>query len=55
MASNSDSFLLEQPQQKRMVDDIERRLNVLFDALNCEALSRPVVDQLLTLVQGMIA
>ncbi|KAG9122073.1 protein transport protein S31 [Ceratobasidium sp. 392] len=41
------------PQQKRMVDDIERRLNVLFDALNCETLSRPVVDQLLTLIQAM--
>lgn len=37
-----------------MVDDIERRLNVLFDALNCETLSRPVVDQLLTLVQGRL-
>ncbi|CAE6512434.1 unnamed protein product [Rhizoctonia solani] len=41
------------PQQKRMVDDIERRLNVLFDALNCETISRPVVDQLLTLIQAM--
>ncbi|KAG8748083.1 protein transport protein S31, partial [Ceratobasidium sp. 423] len=41
------------PQQKRMVDDIERRLNVLFDALNCESLSRPVVEQLLTLIQSM--
>ncbi|CAE6536089.1 unnamed protein product [Rhizoctonia solani] len=43
------------PQQKRMVDDIERRLNVLFDALNCETLSRPVVEQLLTLIQAMQA
>ncbi|KAJ1302288.1 hypothetical protein OPQ81_001105 [Rhizoctonia solani] len=43
------------PQQKRMVDDIERRLNVLFDALNCETISRPVVDQLLTLIQAMQA
>ncbi|QRV81661.1 transporter protein Sec31 [Ceratobasidium sp. AG-Ba] len=43
------------PQQKRMVDDIERRLNVLFDALNCETLSRPVVDQLITLVEAMRA
>ncbi|KAG9093871.1 hypothetical protein FS749_013601 [Ceratobasidium sp. UAMH 11750] len=30
-----------------MVDDIECRLNVLFDALNCETLSRAVVDQLI--------
>ncbi|KAH7332903.1 hypothetical protein B0J17DRAFT_678030 [Rhizoctonia solani] len=43
------------PQQKRMVDDIERRLNVLFDALNCETISRPVVEQLLTLIQAMQA
>ncbi|KAG8707756.1 protein transport protein S31 [Ceratobasidium sp. 423] len=43
------------PQQKRMVDDIEQRLNVLFDALNCESLSRPVVEQLLTLIQSMQA
>ncbi|KEP48003.1 protein transporter SEC31 [Rhizoctonia solani 123E] len=43
------------PQQKRMVDDIERRLNVLFDALNCESISRPVVEQLLTLIQAMQA
>ncbi|KAG8688113.1 protein transport protein S31, partial [Ceratobasidium sp. 423] len=42
-------------QQKRMVDDIEHRLNVLFDALNCESLSRPVVEQLLTLIQVMQA
>ncbi|GAB1525797.1 protein transport protein S31 [Rhizoctonia solani] len=41
------------PQQKRMVDDIERRLNALFDALNCGTLSRPVVDQLITLVEAM--
>ncbi|KAG9101660.1 Negative regulator of mitotic exit [Ceratobasidium sp. UAMH 11750] len=38
-----------------MVDDIERRLNTLFDALSCETLSRPVVDQLITLVQGSCA
>lgn len=35
-----------------MADDLERRINPLFDALNCETLSKPVVDQLLVLIQG---
>ncbi|KIJ63089.1 hypothetical protein HYDPIDRAFT_182419 [Hydnomerulius pinastri MD-312] len=43
------------PQQKRMVDDLERRISPLFDALNCETLSKPVVDQLLVLIQAMAA
>ena len=38
-----------------MVDDLERRINPLFDALNCETLSKPVVNQLLVLIQGMRA
>ncbi|KAL0957912.1 hypothetical protein HGRIS_000093 [Hohenbuehelia grisea] len=41
------------PQQKRLVDDLERRVNPLFDALNCETLSKPVVDQLLVLTRAM--
>lgn len=41
-----------QPQQKRLVDDLERRINQLFDALNCETLSPYVNDQLVVLVQG---
>lgn len=36
-----------------MADDLERRINPLFDALNCETLSKPIVDQLLVLIQGM--
>lgn len=28
-----------------MADDTERRLNVLFDALNCDALSPPSLDR----------
>lgn len=47
------SSLFAQPQQKRLVDDLERRINPLFDALNCETLSQPVVDQLLVLTRGM--
>ncbi|KAF8886801.1 hypothetical protein BD779DRAFT_1673098 [Infundibulicybe gibba] len=41
------------PQQKRLVDDLERRINPLFDALNCETLSQPVVDQLVVLTRAM--
>ncbi|KAF9226221.1 hypothetical protein BS17DRAFT_776900 [Gyrodon lividus] len=41
--------------QKRMVDDLERRINPLFDALNCETLSKAVVEQLLILTQAMAA
>ncbi|CAA7257388.1 unnamed protein product [Cyclocybe aegerita] len=43
------------PNQKRLVDDLERRINPLFDALNCETLSRPVVDQLVVLTRAMDA
>ncbi|KAG6861064.1 hypothetical protein C0995_004406 [Termitomyces sp. Mi166 len=43
------------PQQKRLVDDLERRISPLFDALNCETLSRPVVDQLIVLTRAMEA
>jgi protein transport protein SEC31 len=45
-------LFLTQPQQRRLVDDLERRINPLFDALNCETLSKPVVDRLLTLTKG---
>ncbi|KAH9943542.1 hypothetical protein B0H21DRAFT_748869 [Amylocystis lapponica] len=41
------------PQQKRLVDDLERRINPLFDALNCETLSKPVCEQLVVLSRGM--
>jgi len=37
------------------VDDVERRLNSLFDALNCETLSQYVTDELLNLSQAMAA
>ena len=45
---------MKQPQQKRMVDDLERRVNLLFDALNCETLSETVVEHLLALTSGML-
>ncbi|KAF8224277.1 hypothetical protein L208DRAFT_1312374 [Tricholoma matsutake] len=41
------------PQQKRLVDDLERRINPLFDALNCETLAKPVLDQLLVLTRAI--
>lgn len=41
--------------QKRLVDDLERRINPLFDALNCETLSKPVVEQLVLLTRAMEA
>jgi hypothetical protein len=44
--------VISQPQQKRVVDDLDRRINSLFDALNCETLSKSVVDQLLVLATG---
>ena len=43
-----------QPTQKRQVEDIERRLEPLFDALNCETLSAGVVDQLIVLTRGSL-
>lgn len=43
------------PSQKRQIDDLERRINPLFDALNCETLSQPVVEQLLVLTSAMAA
>lgn len=40
------------PQQKRLVDDTERRIDLLFDSLNCETLPDSTVEQLLVLVKG---
>ncbi|KAI0297383.1 hypothetical protein BC826DRAFT_1103471 [Russula brevipes] len=39
--------------QRRLVDDLERRINPLFDALNCETLSAPAVVQLGELTKAM--
>ncbi|KAI5981661.1 hypothetical protein EDC04DRAFT_2848364 [Pisolithus marmoratus] len=43
------------PQQKRMAEDLERRINGLFDALNCDTLSKSVIDQLNELTRAMEA
>ena len=34
------------------MDDVEKRLNPLFDALNCETLSQSVTDALLNIARG---
>ncbi|KAF9644242.1 hypothetical protein BDM02DRAFT_1054166 [Thelephora ganbajun] len=43
------------PQQKRLVDDVEKRVNLLFDALNCETLSQNVTDALINIARAMQA
>lgn len=43
------------PQQKRFLDDTERRLNVLFDDLNCETIPPAIVAQLGELVKAIAA
>jgi len=35
------------------VDDVEKRLNLLFDALNCETLSQNVTDALINIARAM--
>lgn len=34
------------------MDDVEKRLNPLFDALNCETLSQNVADALINIARG---
>ena len=34
------------------MDDVEKRLNLLFDALNCETLSENVTDALINIARG---
>jgi protein transport protein SEC31 len=41
-----------QPQQKRFLDDTERRLNILFDLLNCDTVPPDTLAQLAELVKG---
>ncbi|CAG8512910.1 4040_t:CDS:2 [Diversispora eburnea] len=44
-----------QPSQKRMLDDTEKRLNILFDALNNEDISPEVIETLTDLVRALEA
>ncbi|KIJ26018.1 hypothetical protein M422DRAFT_272983, partial [Sphaerobolus stellatus SS14] len=41
------------PNQKRLVDDTDRRVNLLFDALNCETLSKNTSEILFALIRAM--
>jgi hypothetical protein len=41
-----------QPQQRKFLDDTQRRLNVLFDGLNCETIPAGSVAQLGEMVKG---
>jgi len=41
-----------QAQQKRIADDVERRVNTLFDALNCDTVSPAVLEGLGALSNG---
>lgn len=41
-----------QPQQVKIVNDTEKRLNILFDMLNCETLSETSTKRLVELCQG---
>ncbi|KAF9343005.1 protein transport protein S31 [Mortierella sp. NVP85] len=43
------------PAAKRPLDDAEKKLNVLFDMLNNEEVSGPVVEQMLLLAQALQA
>jgi protein transport protein SEC31 len=40
------------PQQKRFLDDMEKRLVALFDALNHDEIPPPIASQLLRIVKG---
>ncbi|KAI5474282.1 hypothetical protein MNV49_003665 [Pseudohyphozyma bogoriensis] len=44
-----------QPQEVKMVNDIEKRLNLLFDMLNCETLRDPSLGRLLEIVKAIEA
>lgn len=41
-----------QPQQAKMINDTEKRLNLLFDMLNCETLSETSHARVLEIVKG---
>ncbi|KAF6753615.1 hypothetical protein DFP72DRAFT_1010406 [Ephemerocybe angulata] len=52
LVENLNRFKQTTP-QKAVVQALENRLNGLFDALNCETLSPPVVDMLIVLCQAI--
>ncbi|KAI9627655.1 hypothetical protein H4Q26_017222 [Puccinia striiformis f. sp. tritici PST-130] len=46
---------MKQGKPKEIVDDTERRLNVLFDGLNCETVPLSVIDELTDIVKAIEA
>ncbi|KAK4699869.1 hypothetical protein P7C70_g6385, partial [Phenoliferia sp. Uapishka_3] len=43
------------PQQAKMMNDMEKRLNMLFDMLNCETLPQPALGRVLDIVKAIEA
>ena len=43
------------PQQAKMMADMEKRLNLLFDMLNCETLPQAQLDRVLEIVKAIEA
>ncbi|GAA5915736.1 uncharacterized protein JCM6883_002940 [Sporobolomyces salmoneus] len=41
------------PQQAKMINETEKRLNMLFDLINCEALSEPSTEKVLEICQAI--
>lgn len=41
-----------QPQQAKMINETEKRLNMLFDLINCEALSENSTEKILEICRG---
>jgi protein transport protein SEC31 len=46
--------LIKQAHVTRIVDDTERRLNILFDGLNNETVPRQAVDQMNNIAKGVL-
>ena len=42
------------PQQKRIVTDVDKRLNILFDLLNNDEIPAAVMSELVRLAQGIL-
>jgi len=42
------------PQQKRIVGDVDKRLNILFDHLNNDDIPQNVVPELVRLAEGIV-
>ena len=50
---NSQIDYVQAPQQKRIVTDVDKRLNILFDLLNNDDVPAPIISELVRLAQGI--